>query len=288
MGEKVDFRLPNKKVKVKPIMRTRGFVKDPEHEAFFLFANATIDLKAPLDRNGHLACPLSDDERAFFEDKSASGLHFEKGELSPYNKRENNFWTKYKVKLDKTERELDLSNPMDYIDYKLLLANTNLVAPDAKSANKQKTYRYALVSAEEELRTTASSASKRKTAYKYFGKMEESRDEMLAFLKIYGKKPSEDSTTEFLVTEIDKIISNDIDTFIAIVEDKDKDIKFLLAEAVELGVVERNKRKYYMPGGDALADKGISPTLENAVDYLKKNENQDIYLSIKERVKAAK
>ena len=286
MGE-INFKLPSKKVSIKPIMRTRGLIKDPQHEAFFLFANATIDLKAPLDRNGHLVCPLSDEERKFFEDKEASGLHFETGELSPY-KKSDNFWTNYKVKLGKTERLLDLSKPMDYIDYKLLLANTALIAPNAKSSNKKKTYRFALVSTEEELQSAVSTSTKRKTAYKFAGKMEDSRDEMIAFLKIYGKRPSVDASSDFLISEIDKIINDDIDTFLAIAEDKDKDIKFLITEAVELGVVEKDKRKYFMPGGDALADKGVSPTLENACDYLKKPENQDIYLSIKERVKAAK
>ena len=286
MGE-TSFKLPSKKVSVKPIMRTRGFVKDPAHEAFFLFANATIDVKAPLDRNGHLVCPLSDEERAFFEDKELSGLHFEKGELSPYKKK-GNFWSTYKVKLEKTERLLDLSNPMDYIDYKLLLANTNLIAPDAKSSNKKKTYRYALVSAEESLQSAVSTSTKRKEAYKFAGKMEDSIEEMIAFLKIYGKKPSADASRDFLIAEIDKIITDDIDTFLSIAKDKDRDIKALIMEAVELGVVERHKRKYFMPGGDALAAEGLSSTLENATEYLKKPENQDIYLSIKERVNAAK
>ena len=49
----------NKKVIVKPIMRARNAnITDPEHEAFFLFGNATIDYRLPLDRHGNLKNPF--------------------------------------------------------------------------------------------------------------------------------------------------------------------------------------------------------------------------------------
>ena len=50
-------------------------------------------------------------------------------------KKENNFWSDAypnginSVTLHKQDNYFDLSNPVDYIKYKILLANKNLIAP---------------------------------------------------------------------------------------------------------------------------------------------------------------
>lgn len=56
----------------------------------------------------------------------------------PYNalsiyKKEDNYWDNYQVRLGKGETPLNLSNPNDYINYKVLLANRDFIAPSLEA-----------------------------------------------------------------------------------------------------------------------------------------------------------
>ena len=287
MGER-GFSLPKgKKVTVKPVMRSRGLIKDPNHEAFFLFANSTIEFGAPKDKYMNLICPLTEEEREFFEDKERSGMSFNPGDLSPF-KETNNFWDKTKFRYGKDEKTLDLGNPRDYIEYKVLIANRDKVAPSYAERGNKKTYRFMIVSEDSVINERRSLSDKKKSAYKLFAKMDEDRQKMLDFLTVYGKRVDPNSKIDFLVTEIDKIVENDLDGFLKVAEDKNLQLKLLIEKAVEYGIINKDGRKYFLNGGDPLAAPGKSSTIENVVEYLEDKSNQDIKLHIQAQVNAAK
>ena len=117
--------LKNEKIIVRFIPRQRGMVNDPKHVAYGgMMENAKRVFTVPLLRSGAFVDVLNKDEKAFLE----YTLGLEDNAMSVYN-RNNNFWSTAnergvsKVELHKSDNYLDLSNPIDYIKYKILLAN---------------------------------------------------------------------------------------------------------------------------------------------------------------------
>lgn len=281
--EVATFTPIKKIISVKPILRVRNqLITDPEHEAFFLFGTATTDYRLPVDRNNTLLNPFeSKAEQEWLEKQLDTDLNI-------YKKRDN-FWVKHKVRLGKDVKRLNLENPKDYLDYLILKANKLYIAPDGDSQKKKATYRYALISDEYETQTAVKSSDKKKIAWKAAAKLEEKgKNEMINFLKVYGNRVSPESKIEFLIGSIDKIIEEDIDGFLKIVEEKDYDLKLLISNAVDVAAIIKKGRAYFLPGGDALAAPGLISTIDNAVTYLKEPANSDIINSLKARINAGK
>jgi ribosomal protein S20 len=274
---------PSGKVKIKLIVKSvNPAIQDPEHEAYNLFGTSTRDYLVPVDTQGNLHNPfINEEEKLWLETELDLDLNF--------HRRENNYWHTAKIVLGKSDKRIDLGNPKQYIDYIIARANKMYIAPDVKSQKNKATYKYAIVAEGAEVKATASKAKLRTEAYKFLGKIEDDKQEMLDFLKVYGKKVSKVSKEEFLVGELEKLIIEDLDGFLAIAHDKPNyDIKLLIAQAVEAGAVIKDKRKYFLPGGDALCGEGDVPTIENAIVYLKNKANQDVLSTLKARIKNAK
>lgn len=274
---------PSGKIKIKLIVKSvNPAIQDPEHEAYNLFGTSTRDYLVPVDAQGNLHNPFEcEEEKLWLEKELDLDLNF--------HRRENNYWHKAKISLGKPDKRIDLSNPKQYLDYIIARANKMYIAPDIKSQRKKATYKYVIVAEGAEVKATASKAKLRTEAYKFLGKIEDDKQAMLDFLKVYGKKVSSVSKEEFLVGELEKIIVDDLDGFLQIAHDKPNyDIKLLIAQAVDAGALIKDKRKYFLPGGDALCGEGDSPTIENAILYLKNKANQDVLSTLKARVKNAK
>jgi hypothetical protein len=283
MEVKAQWKAPIGVVVVKPIMRMRNpMVSDPEHEAYFLFGTSSIDYTLPTDRNNNLINPFSCKEEQEWLEKNLDA------DLNIYKKKDN-FWHTHKVRLSKDERKLNLANPKDYLDYLILKANKLQIAPNGESMMKRATYRYALVSEEFEVLSQVKSSDKKKAAYKAAARLEEKgKDTMINFLKVYGKRVSPDTKKEFLISQIDQIIEEDINGFLAIVEDKDYGLKLIIAEAVDAGLVIKKGRLYYLPGGDGLCGAGETPTIEAAVRFLNEPKNADILQNWEAKLQARK
>lgn len=287
MGETLEvkkgFKPEDKIIVVKPIMRSKNsLITDPEHEAFFLFGTATITYCLPVDRQGNLQNPFkSKEEQEWLEKELDVDLNF--------HKVKDNFWHKARVKMGKDVRKLNLRNPKDYIDYIILRANNLYVAPDGESMTNKATYRYALVSEEFETNQSQKKGDLQIEAYMALGKLKEDKEAMIDFLKVYGRKVSDASKTSFLVTELMKIIETDLTGFLNVVRDKDNyEIKLLIAQAVECQAINKQGRKYHLPGGDDLCGPGDVPTIENVVKFLQSPANQDLLTLLKARVNNAK
>ena len=281
--EELTFVPPNRKVVVEPIMKARNpLVDDPEHEAYFLFHTAKIEYSVPLDRQGNIHNPFKSKEEQEWLEKELDI------DLNIYKK--DGYLTRHKVRLGKTSRELNLSNPKHYLDYIVLRANPLFIAASAEKMKDRATFRYALVEEGYKIASKAKKAGNKKEAYKAAAKLEtQGREAMIDFLKVYGKKVSEASKMDFLVGQVDEIVETDIEGFLSIIQDKDNyEIKLLLEKAIEVGAVNRNGRKYYLPGGDPLCGSGDAPVISNVIAYLKSPANGDILDMITARVDNAK
>ena len=284
MEEKIvkKWQPEDKKIIVKPIWKARNpMVEDPNHENYFLYGNATISYTLPVDRNNNLHNPFDSEEEMEWLGKMLDK------DLNIYKQHDNIFMT-HKVKLGKDDKPLNLRNPKDYLDYIILKANKRQIAPDGDSMFKKGTYRYALVSEEFETNKTVSEADQKIAAYKHLGKLEDNKRSMLNFLKVYGKRVSENSKIEFLKSELSKIVTDDIEGFLSIAKDKDNyEIKLLIADAIDCGAVIKQGRTYHLPGGDSLCAEGDTAVIDIAIAYLKAPRQQDLLNQIKLRVDTA-
>lgn len=295
------FRLPNIKVHVKPILR-KGVWLPEGHSGHFMYDNTSIIVQVPLDRfTGKLKNPLTKEEQEFFE--TEAGLDLKPGDLNPY-KKVDNFWTEFRVRIRKSDSivndktilmTLDLFDPIQYLQYKVLLLNTSpeggIVAPSWEERENSGTYKIALVHEGQQHADKVRKADKMKVAYKYLSKIDSSEEAMYDFLMVYylenakSKRPSADSSKEFYYSEIQDLIDNDLDGVIKIIEDANNyEYKLLVHKGLKIGVLK-------LVGGNKLETIDgipIGNSLHQAVQWFKDDRHQDEYLRLKNQIELAK
>ena len=293
--EKVKFKLPNKKILVTPIRR-KGSWLSVDHAASFLYQNSYFSITVPRTLRGELVDPLTEEERDYFE-SSEGKLALKPGDLSIYKTTKdgkgkeilNNYWTNFKVKLKNETLELDLSKPMDYLRYKVLLTNSELIAPTGAEKLKKGTYKFALVEQGWEDGEKVKTANNKKEAYRALGKMDSSPDKMKDFLSVYytikpgGKSVPLNAKLDFLIAEVEKIIDSDIETFIAIIKDKDYDTKIMVTKALKAKALEREGQSFRTPEG-----KTIGQNLKETIQFLTNPVNSEEVLKMQARIDNSK
>ena len=271
--------LENKIVDVKLIETKGSSWLGPGHDGEFQFSGALNGFCIPTTASGKMYKKvLSQEEVNFFE----RVLQLEKGEMSFYVGR-NDFWSKQLyVKFDKNGTTLDLSKPLDYLKY-IVLKNDKRIANSPEEMNWSPHYRFYMVSRDEEIKNTFNKSQKKRMAYKEFGKIENSVTELQNILTIYGKK-TDNSDLQWLNAEVDKIIEKDLDGFIRIIKDEDRDLKVLIEKAISCKSLLRPSRTTYkLPGGDL-----IGSSLNETVEWFKDPENSEAVMKIKAQIEATK
>lgn len=280
------FMLPKKIILVQPVRRRGGWIPIG-HEADFLFKHSYFSVVVPKLQSGMLKDPLTDEERDFFE-STKSGMALKPGELSIY-KKDNNYWNKFRVKLTKEVLRLDLSNPMDYIKYKVLLSNSDVIAPSSAEKFKKATYKFALVEEGQMDQDLVKSAKNKKEAYRAFGKMDNSPEKLKDFLGVYytlkpgGKSIPVNAKLDFLIAETEKIIDADLETFLTILNDKDYETKIMINKAIRAKALEREKSVYRTPEGITIGE-----NLNQAIAYLNNPLNSEEIIKIQTRIDTSK
>lgn len=218
---------------------------------------------------------LTNDEKEFLE--NALGLDY--NALSVY-KKEGNYWDNYRVVLSKEGLHLNLSDPEDYIKYKVLLANTEIVAPSVQERldRPKATYQFEIVRESEE--TTLENAKMDATmeSYREFGKIENDLDTMRVLVELLDARPYAINTkSEFLKARINTLIQTDAKTFLRAVKDPLLHTKVVIRRSQELGkIVKRGDYYYLAADGSPLCDNNENPTLSIAARFLNLPAHQDI------------
>lgn len=269
--EEKKFKLPEEVITVKFIPRKRGMaanVGDDHVISGGMLDRASRKLSAPLQRNGSIANVLSTDEKNYLEE--ITGLN-----LSVHG----DFWKNFKVSLFKADaaNKFDLSNPMDYLQYAILRAYKNTIAKSWKDRNKRLEYQFAIVRSGEEEQEDIKAFNFKKEAFKMFGKIEDDRDKMFAVLKLLSNKPiSKDSKLEWLQSKVGDYVDNKPKEFLNVVNDTSFEIKKLIHEAIDKGIILKQGNKYSTEDGLELAEEGKIPSFDNAVAYLEDPRNDDV------------
>jgi hypothetical protein len=278
---KKEFKLPNKKVKVRLVNAQRGAISDSNHVLYNLAPGATVEI-CPRNKKGQsvINCPLNEEERAFFESKEKSGMAFSPGDLSPHAKDKENYWRSKasKVKLDSNPVEYNLADASDYLKYKTLLSNDDLVAPDSASELAKKSYIFVIESDEDAQKKVVVKGDKKKRAWKLAAKMEDDKQGMIDFLSVVGKRPSANSKMEFLIAGIDTFIEENINEFLTVLEDPNYASRVLLTKAIQVKAVKKEGHKYFLADGMELCKKGEINNLASTLNFLSSDENQEIVM----------
>lgn len=278
------FSLPNKKVTIKHIPRKTPLAPDasPTHVAYGgMLSGASTKYSAPLQRNGDVKNVLTNEEKEVLEEMT--GL-----KLSIYG----DFWDNFYVTLrrDDASNVLDLSNPTDYIQYKILCAYSGTsIAPSWADRNRILSYKFAITEPEELTIDTNKRYNLKKEAFKIYGRIENTRDTLISVLRLLENKNVSDKTSIDRIQEkVLDYVDNDSAKFLSVVNDAKFETKALLMEAVNQGIIKRTGNKYVTVDGLELCESGEVPLFTNAVNYLDSNKNQDVRSLIEAKVLKSK
>ena len=273
--------LKNEKVTVKYINRENSDIKDPKHVAYGgLFATAEIAVPAPTMDNGKMKNLLTDEEKAGLE-------HILKGlNLSIYG----DFWKKeahqkgiLPIYLGKNELVLDLSDPYDYIKYKVLKASP-IVAENFNEIRNKATYRFVMTAEGEEMTREKDKVGYKVMAFEAYVAHKNDKAVLRYILRNLGKYTSKNQKIDFLQVETSKLIEKDPSLFVSVAGDKLLKVKVLIEECVENGIVARKDEKYYDLDGNPLSD-GETPTIQVAAGYLSSPLGQEMRLALEAKLK---
>lgn len=283
--------LSNRTVIARFIPKRRSSVEDPNHELYGGMAtNSKVYLTVPQLRNGGYVDVLTKAEKDFLED--AMGL--EHNALSVH-KKEDNFWSDANpvgigsVALIKGDTPFDLSKPLDYIRYKVVLANKDIVCPSMKELQDRPkaTYKFVIVDEAESAKGANLKVNLKAKAYMIFGRINSDIDKMRLIIEtLDGKKMAPDSKVEYLQARVGELIETNTKMFIHVATDPDIDSKVLIKKAIDKGIIsDRGGYLYLRQGNVPLCGDGQEPTLSNAAAFVNHPKNQEIKFSIEAKLK---
>ena len=285
--EAVKIALKQVTVEVKPIVRGRPFFKTG-HDGEFMFTGANKSYQLPYSMTTRSYVKIFDsiEEQTAFEVL----LNQVPGSLNVFN-RENPFWLKFSVELTKEGKTLDLSIPSLALEYKVLKANTNRIAPDWASRHRPG-YEFALVNSTQVQEDEAKTASITEEAMDIFAKIRKSNSKMYNVLRLLDKNPPKEvkDNTSFLKTELIKVLDEKnkaaakgiktIHDFIKIANDPTFDTKVLIYDAMDAQEITLRNGIFKLAATDAV----MGNSLEQAAKWLDDLMNQESKIILQQRL----
>lgn len=277
-------------ITVRHINKQTGLIRDPRHVLYGgMSENAKKTYTVPLLRSGAFCDVLTKEEKDYLE----YALGLEPNALSVY-KKDNNFWDTSndqgisKVILRKHDNYLDLSNPVDYIKYKILLANSERIAPSVRTLqdSPKATYEFVLISNNEDTTTAKINIDTKMRCYKEFGKVEDNADILRLLIETIDGRPIADNTKlELLQTKINDLIQTNSKIFLSAITDKLLPTKVTLRKAIKAGIISKRGDYYYLrKDGTPLCNDNQDPTFNVAAMYLNEPKHQDLKFSIENQL----
>lgn len=273
--------LTNERVIVRHINRQRGSITDPRHVLYGGMSERAIRIfVVPKLTSGVYVNVLTKNEKAFLE--QAMGLEYNALSI---HKKENNFWDDSnpnginRVRLTKQDTYLDLSNPEDYIKYKILLANKDFIAPSLQAMQDmpRASYQFVLIREGEVAKQTKQALSVMAQCYKEFGKVENDASVLRLVVETLESKPLAAATKlEFLQAKIYDLIQADSKTFLKVITDPMLPTKVLIRAAIDAGeIVKRGNYHYLKADNTPLCESGEEPTFSVAAKFLNNPRHQE-------------
>ena len=281
--------LRNERVIIRHVPKQSSSITNPKHILYGGMAESSLrTFVVPKLTSGRYVNVLTDTEKSFLE--NIMGL--EPNALSIYKKYDN-FWDDAnpqglaKVVLHKSDNYLDLSNPEEYIKYKILLANKDFIAPSLKELedHPKATYQFVIISDGEEVKEAKKGMTITMQCYTVFGKIEDNKEVLRLIVEMMTGNPvSVNTKIEFLQTKINDLIQSNPKMFLSLATDPMLNTKVLIRQCVEAGLISHRGDQYYIREDNTpMCDNG-DPTLNVAAVWLNKPKNQTIKLSLEAKL----
>jgi hypothetical protein len=233
--------------------------------------------------NGTYKNVLTDNEKSYLEEI----LGLEVNGLSVYNKKDN-YWDKFLIKLTKQDTILDLSDPEDYIKYKVLLANTDTVAPSMKILREARraTYEFVIMEPNEEYNDSRNRVNNTMKCYEEFGAIKDKFDILKCIIETVDGRPVANNTKiEFLQAKATDLINANPKLFLQTITDPLLNTKVIIKKAVEAGIISKRGEYYYLrEDGSPMCGPNEDPTFTIAAKYLSLPQNQELKFSIEAKL----
>lgn len=277
--------LRNERIIVRHIPKESGMVSDPKHILYGGMAeNAVRVFVVPRLRSGAYVNVLTDAEKNFLEE--TMGLEY--NALSIF-KKVNNYWDEARVRLTKSDNYLSLSDPDDFIKYKILLANKDYIAPSLQELQDRPkaTYQFVLIAEGEESKSAKDNMSATMKCYKEYGKIENDLDTLRVIVEtIEGRPTAATSKLEFLQNRINNLIQADSKLFLRVITDPYLSTKVLIKKGVESGIIANRDGHFYLREDNSpLCGAGEEATLNIAAKYLNSPRQQDLLFALQAKLK---
>ena len=193
------------------------------------------------------------------------------GELDP----SSTFWDTFAIKISKRELIINTDRPEGELQYLFLLKHKRVANGLDKVTPATD---YVLINKEAEAEQANKINKIKRDAYRALDKM--SLEDMRKCLRLFGIK-ADTMSNELVEARLTENIERDPAKFIRIwVENPNKEINFIIEEALSKNIIRKNRSAYYF--GTDLIGNG----LEDVIAYLKDKKNQDLYLSIIGEIKS--
>lgn len=283
--------LRNERIIVRHVPKQTGIVTDPKHPLYGGMGERTVRIfVTPRLANGKLANVLTDAEKEYLE--YAMGLDY--NALSIY-KNQNNFWTdpdnggSNQVRLRKQDNYFDLSDPAQYIKYKILLANKDVIAPSRQVLEDmpKPSYQFVIISEGEDTRADKVKMNVAMQCIKEYGKVENDAATLRAIIEaVDGRPTAPTSSLDFLQTKAYDLIQANGKLFLNVITDPLLPTKVLIKKSIEAGnISNRGGMLYLMKDGTPLCDNNQEPTLNIAAMWLNQPKHQEVKFALEAMLK---
>ena len=254
--------------------------------------NATRSFVVPLLRTGQYMNVLTKNEKDFLE--QAMGL--EPNALNVYRKNDN-FWDDSnpkgigKVVLHKQDNYLDLSNPVDYIRYKILLANKDQIAASIQELEDRPkaTYQFVIISENAEAKSNLSKMDATMQCYTEYGAIRDDKDTLRTIIELLESRPTSPQVKlDYLQGKVNEYIQKDPRRFLNTITDEHLPAKVLIKRCIEAGLISwRNNLYYLRQDGSPLCEMGEESTLNNAAKYISSVKHTELKYMLEAKLKDA-
>lgn len=245
----------------------------------------------PQLSNGNYKNVLTNNEKAYLENV----LGLEANAMSVHRKS-NNFWSSSNpmavVELTKYDRKLFLSDPADYIQYKILLANSEKICPDSETLEKhyKESYEFVLINDEDEMDDKKRKMSNLMDCYRHYGKIEEDADKLRCIIELINQKPLATNTKlSWLQTTCNDLIQSQTKLFLKTITDPLLDTKVFLKKCIAEGIISnRGGNLYIRKDNQPMCAGGEEPTLPVAARWINEPQHQDLKLTMEAQLNKGK
>lgn len=283
--------LEDKVVHLKPIpSKGSNMITDKSHVGYFMWEGAKKMFVLPTDKYNVLVSPFKNEEEAHYFSKLLDL------DLNP-RKKEDNFWHTFKVVVTKTPEfmhtgiKLNLADPMDNIRYRVLCLQPE-IAKTWDERFEHPAYNFAFVESDYEEKTENAEMKRLEEVFTFWGTIKESPEKMRDFLAIYtmekriDKLVTPNDTKEFLVSEIQKLIKNDLGTVHKLSQDEDLFIKSMIYRLTLTGAIRRKGVHTYVIVGTDEKDLSYGDLIKE-LKFLKETTDP-LYLKLQAQLNTKK